>query len=138
VDPRVSQPQGISFIIFVFVAGTYFATSYYGMYCLSLPIYIHTEMDTVTGSIYLAGPGVDRHHLIIQNTHSIFPSSWSHAFLQSIYRSTQFVWFIMTGYPFISSHPLPSLLEPEPLLLTNSLQMGREVRRCVDNVLSAF
>jgi len=60
-----------------------------------------TKMDSVTGSIYLEDPGVDR-HLIIRNTHSIFPSSWSHALLPSLHRSTQFVWFIM-GIP---SHAL--------------------------------
>jgi len=138
VDLRVPQPQGISFIIFVFVTVTRFATSYYGMYYLSLSIYIHTEMDPATGSIYLADPGVDRHHLIIRNRHSIFPSSWSHALLPSFDRSTQFVWFIMAGYPFISSHPLPTLLEPEPLFLKNSLRMPREVRRSVDDGLSSF
>ena len=65
------------------------------MYYLSLSIHIHTEMDSVTGSIYLADPGVDRHHLIIRNTHSIFPSSWSHA---SFDRPTQFVWFLMHSF----------------------------------------
>jgi len=33
------------------------------------------EMDLATGSIHLGDPGVDRHHLIIQNTDSIVPSS---------------------------------------------------------------
>jgi len=46
-------------------------------------------MDSVTGSIYLEDPGVDRHHLIIWNIHSIFPSSWSYALLPSFRRSTQ-------------------------------------------------
>jgi len=32
------------------------------------------------------------------------------------------------GYPVISSHPLPMLLEPEPLFLTNSLRMPWLVR----------
>jgi len=31
-------------------------------------------MDSATGSIYFGDPGVDRHHLVIQNTHSILPS----------------------------------------------------------------
>jgi hypothetical protein len=37
-------------------------------------------MDAATGSIYLGYPGVDRHHLIIQNTLGVFPSflvSWT-------------------------------------------------------------
>jgi len=110
---------------------------------LSKSLYIYTygdtvitEMDSATGSIYLGDPGVDRHHRIIRNTHCIFPSSWTYALLpsfrrstqfvdphalsQSVHRSTQFVWFIMAGYPFISSHPLPTLLELEPLVPTNS------------------
>jgi len=41
------------------------------------------ELDSATGSIYLGDRGVDRHHLIIGNTHSIFPRSWSHALLPS-------------------------------------------------------
>jgi len=51
-------------------------------------------MDSATGSIYLGDLGVDRHHLIIRNTHSIFLTSWSHALLPSFHRSTQFVWFL--------------------------------------------
>ena len=61
-----------------------------------------------------------------------------YALLLSVHRTTQFVWFIMAGYPFISSHPLPTLLEPEPLLFKNSLQMPCEVRRSDDDGLSAF
>jgi len=95
-------------------------------------------MDSATGTICLGDPRVDRHHHIIRNTHSIFPSSWSHALLPSFHRSTQFVWFIMAGFPFISSHPLPTLLKPEPLFLKNSLRMPCEVRRSVDDGLSAF
>ena len=38
----------------------------------------------------------------------------------------------------ISSHPLLMLLEPEPLFLTNSLRMPCEVRRSVDDGVSAF
>jgi len=39
----------------------------------------------------------------------------SHALLQSIHGCMQCVWFIMTGYPFMSSHLLPTLLWPELL-----------------------
>jgi hypothetical protein len=42
----------------------------------------------------MGDPGVDRHHLIIRNTHSIFHSSWSHALLPCFHRSTQFVWVL--------------------------------------------
>jgi len=39
---RVPQKQGISSIIFIFVTGTRFATSYYGMYYLSMSLCIYT------------------------------------------------------------------------------------------------
>jgi hypothetical protein len=55
---RVPQPQGISFIIFVFVTVTIFASALYGMmyYLGSLCVYTYgdtgkTEMDPATGSI---------------------------------------------------------------------------------------
>jgi len=50
-----------------------------------------------------------------------------HALLQSVHRSTQFPWYIMTGYPFISSHTLPTLLVVEPLIVINSLQIPCEL-----------
>jgi hypothetical protein len=36
------------------------------------------------------------------------------------------------------SHPLPTLLKSEQLVLTNSFWMPREVRRSVDDELSAY
>jgi len=113
------------------------------MYYLSLSKYTYgdtgiMEMDWATGSIYLGVPGVDRHHLIIWNTHSINPHSWSHALWPRVHGSTQFVSFIMAVYPFISCHPLPILLELEPLCLTNSFRMPCEVRRSVEDGLSAL
>ena len=39
----------------------------------------------------------------------------------------------MPGYPFISSHPLPKLLETDQLLPKNSLWMTGEVRPNVDD-----
>ena len=72
---------------------------------LSMSLYIYTsrdtgitEIDSATGSIYFGVPRVDRHHHIIQNTHSPLPSSWSRALLPSFRTSTPFVWFIMAGY----------------------------------------
>jgi len=97
-----------------------------------------TGMDLATASIYLADTGVDRQHRIIRNTHSSFHRSWSHAPLPSFQRSKQFVLFNMAEYPFISSHPLPTLLEPECFFLRNSHWMQCEVRRSVDDGLSAF
>ena len=52
-------------------------------------LYIHTyihkykdtgimDMDSATGSIYLGDPGVETHHCIMRNTHSIIPIFWSH------------------------------------------------------------
>jgi len=112
---------------------------------LSKSLYIYTfgdtgimEIDSATGGIYLENPGVDRHRLNIQNTHSIFPSSWSHALLPSFDGSTQFVCIVMARYTIISSHPLPKLLERDPLFRRNSLRMPCEVGQSVDNGLSAF
>jgi len=96
------------------------------------------KMDSATGSIYLEYPSLDRHHRNIRNTKSIFPCSWSHALLPRFGRSTQSVWFIMAGYPFISSHPLPTLLELELLFLRNSFRIPCEVRQSVYDGLSAF
>jgi hypothetical protein len=88
------------------------------------------EMDSAMGSIYLGDTGADRHHLIIQrNTHSIFPSSWSHALLSSIHRSTQFVWFVMHSCAAFIDPPklcaflhLGSLSHPLTLFLPSSSQ----------------
>jgi len=38
----------------------------------------------------------------------------------------------------ISSHPIFTLLEPDPLVLMNSVWMSSEVRRSVDGGLSVF
>jgi hypothetical protein len=97
-----------------------------------------TKMESATGSIYLRDPGVDRHHLIIQSTHSIFPGSWSPLQLPSYCSYTQFVSFIKAGYPYISSHPLPMLLAPELLFLRNSLRIPCEVQWSVDDWRSGF
>ena len=65
------------------------------------------ETDWATGSIDLGDPGVDRHHFLIRNTHSIFPSCWSHALLLSFDWSTQFVWFLTHSFrAFIDPHNL--------------------------------
>ena len=95
-------------------------------------------MDSATGSIHLGDPGVDRHHLIIQNTHCIFPSSSCNALLPSFCRSTQFVWFTIGDHLYISSDPLPTILEIEPLSLTNYLRIPGVVRPSVDDELSTF
>jgi len=82
-----------------------------------------TEMNGATGSIYSGDPGVDSilSHLIIQRiTHSIFPIFRSHSLCPRFRRSTQLRGSSRPG-SIISSHPLPTLHEPEPLFLTNSL-----------------
>jgi hypothetical protein len=56
-----------------------------------------------------------------------------HALLPRIHGSTQFVWIIMPRYPVISCNPLPMLLEPERLLLQNSLSMPSEMQQNVDD-----
>jgi len=102
-----------------------------------------TEVDRVTGSIYSADPGVDRHHLIsissyhTKKIHSIFPNFYSHSLCPRFRGSTQLRGSSTPG-SIISSHPIPTLLEPEPLFLMNSVWMSREVRGSVDGGLSAF
>jgi len=80
-----------------------------------------TGMNIATGCIYFGEYRVDTYYLIIQKTHTIFPSAWFHVLLATIYRFMQIGWFMMAGYPFISSHPLPTLLELDLLFLMNSL-----------------
>jgi hypothetical protein len=69
---------------------------------------------------------------------SILPGSWSHWLFPRFPRSTQFVWFLTAGYLVISSHALPTLLEPEPLILTNSLWMRRNVRCESRHIFAAY
>jgi hypothetical protein len=69
---------------------------------------------------------------------SIFPGSWSHWLFPRFSRSTQFGWFLTAGYPVISSHALPTLLEPEPLFLTNSGWMPRKVRCESRHIFAAY
>jgi len=71
-----------------------------------------TEMDRGTGSIYWGDASLDRHHLIIRNTQSIFPNACLQALLPCLVISTQFVWFLTAEYPIMSSHPFPILLSP--------------------------
>jgi len=79
---------------------------------ISTFLYIHTygdtgimEMLSVTASISLEDPRVCRHHCIIWNTHSMFPSSLSHTLLPNIQRSMQFVWFLTYSWEaFIYRH----------------------------------
>jgi len=84
-----------------------------------------TDMVPTTGSTYFGNPGVGRHGCIIQNTHSIIPSSWSHALLPSFDSSTHFGWFLMhscqafidprhlcgSSSPGIPSYPLTLFLQ---------------------------
>jgi len=79
------------------------------------------------------------HYLIIiqRITHSIISIHWSHLLCARFRGSTQLCGSSQPG-SIISSHPLSTLLEPEPLILTNSLWMVQEVQRSVDDELSAF
>jgi len=61
-----------------------------------------------------------------------------HALLPTIHRSTHCVWFIMAGYPIVSSHPLPMLLEQEMLILMDSLQIPCDARQSVHDRLSGL
>jgi len=139
----VSSPQGLSSIKLVCYSHKISYIIIWHVLSMSLDIYTYgvkqiTEMDSARGSIYLDDPGVDRHHLSIPNAHSIYASSGSHALLPSIRRSAQFVWFITARYTFISSHLHPTDLQREPLFLMMSLRIPCDVRRSVDDRLSAL
>jgi len=101
-----------------------------------------TEVERVTGSIYSADPGVDRHLISILSYHTM-----KIHYLSQPFGLTRSVRDIMdphncvgssTPGSIITSHPIPTLLEPEPLFLMNSLWMSRAVRRSVEGGLSAF
>ena len=98
----------------------------------------------MTGSIYLADTGVDRHHFIsISSYHTIkihtlsFPTFGLTRSVRDIVDPCNYVGSSMPG-SIISSHQIPTLLKPELLFLMNSVWKSREVRRSVDGGLSAF
>jgi len=87
-----------------------------------------TEVDRVTGSIYSADPGLDRHHLISISSHHImiihtlsFPTFGLTRSVRD-FGSAQLRGSSTLG-SIISSHVIPTLLEPEPLCLMNSVSM---------------
>jgi len=103
-----------------------------------------TEVERVMGSVYLADPGADRYNLIcISSYHTMkiqtlyFPN-FGHT--RSVYDIVDLRNCMVpsTQGSIISSHPIPTLLEPEPLFLMDSVWMSREVRRSVNRGLSAF
>lgn len=98
-------------------------------------------IDWVMGSIYSVGNWMDRHHLILslytEYTHSIFTNFLCHSLLVRFLIPTQFHGFSWLG-SITSSHSLPILLEPEPLFLTNTLQMPCEVQQSIHYPLSSF
>jgi len=80
-----------------------------------------TEVARVKGSIYLADPGVDRHHPIsISSNHKktihtlSFPTFGLTHSVRKIVDPRNCVGSSTPG-SIISSHPIPTLLEPEPL-----------------------
>jgi hypothetical protein len=92
------------------------------------------EMDGVMGSIYLGDPGVDSSHRILALTsyHLVCSSHTTNYTLHLLHRvislalsesacgSAQLFGSSLPG-SIKPSHPLTPLLEPEPLLLTNSV-----------------
>jgi len=86
-------------------------------------------MDRVMGGIYLGGPGVDSLHCILD----LLSSSY-HTMNYTVYHSHLLISLALCETPCVSvqlrgssqpgsiipSHPLPTLLEPEPLNLTKS------------------
>jgi hypothetical protein len=143
VVPWVPQLPGILFIRLVFVRHKIRHNMKWHVLSKSLYIYTYqntalTEKESAIGSIYLVDPRMHWHHRTIQNSHSIFHSSLSHALLPIIDRFTELVWVIVAGYSFISSHPLSIHLEPTQLLLKSSLQMHCKAQRSEDDALPAI
>jgi len=101
------------------------------------------EVDRVMGSIYLADPSVDIHHLIsissyhTMKIHSILPNFWSHLLCPRCHGSTQWGGFSTPG-SVICSHLISILLEQELLMVRESVWMSREVWQSVDGGLAAF
>jgi hypothetical protein len=102
-----------------------------------------TEVERVTGCIYSADPGADRDYLVsILSYHSMKIHHLSQLF--GLSRSVHDIMDprncvgCSTPGSIISSHWISTLLEQEPLILTNSLWMLREVRQSVEGGLSAF
>jgi len=93
----------------------------------------------VNGRLYSADPRVDRHHLISissyhtmrKKKHSMFPNFSFHSLCPRLCGSS------MLG-GIISSHPISTLLKPEPLIVMNSVWISRIVRQSVDDVLSSL
>jgi len=54
-----------------------------------------TKMNCATGSICSGDPAIDRHHLILWNTESMFLRPWSQLLLPSFHWSTQLLWFVI-------------------------------------------
>jgi len=103
-----------------------------------------TAVERVMGSIYSADPGVDRHNLI---SISSYHTMKIHTLSFPTFGLTRSVCDIMdprncvgssTPGSIISSHPIPTLLEPELLFLMNSVWKSQEVRWSVDGGLRAF
>jgi len=71
------------------------------------------------------------------NTHSIFRNFWSDSLCPRFHPSTQLRGSSTPG-SIISCHQIPTLIEPERLLLMNDIWLSRVVRRSVGGGLSAF
>ena len=82
-----------------------------------------TKVDRVTGSIYSVDPAVDRHHLI---SISSYHTMKIHTLSFPTFDLTRSVRDCGSSTPgsIISSHPIPTLLEPEPLFLMKSAWMS--------------
>ena len=98
----------------------------------------------MTGSIYSADPGVDKHHLIsISSYHTMtihtlsFPTFGLTRSVRDIVDPHNCVGSSTPG-SIISSHPTPMLLKRELLFLMNSVWKSQEVRQSVNGGLSAF
>jgi len=103
------------------------------------------EMDRATGSIDSGDSRVDKSHHASNLVSHIISSHYKANY--TLYLSHHLISLTPSEAPcgatqlrgspqlgiIIPSHPLPMLLEPEPLFRTNSFGMPREVRQRVDD-----
>ena len=81
------------------------------------------------GSIYWGNLRLDRHQLIIRNTVYVSQLLIALTLAEPSEIHAICVVPLKAMYLFKSSHPFPTLIGPEPLILMNSLRMPCELRR---------
>jgi len=99
-------------------------------------------MDWAVGSIYSADPGIDSYHLISSyHTMKIHPLTFTTSGLTHlISRFCRYMYLCgsLQLSSIVSSNPLPTLCEAEPLTLMSSHWMPGDLQQSVDDCPSTF